>query len=161
MRTGSASRHERLMRVHRRNADKSASAGLTGVRFSDVGDGSSIVVEGRAVANFGNCSYLGLAVDERLKQAAIKATERFGPLYSSSQVYSGVDLYTALEERMRHMTGAPGIVLPPTTTLGHLACLPTLIGEGDAVVLDSHSHASLQLTMQVLAGRGVPVEPVP
>lgn len=160
MRTGSATRHERLMRLHRRNADKSASAGLTGVRLSEVGDGSTIRVEGRDVANFGNCSYLGLAVDERLIQGAVEATERFGPLYSSSQVYAAVDLYSELEERLTRMTDAPAVVLPPTTTLGHLACLPTLIGEGDVVVLDSHSHASLQLTVQVLAGRGVEIEPV-
>lgn len=160
MRTGSATRHERLMRLHRRNADKSASAGLTGVRLSEVGDGSTIRVEGRDVANFGNCSYLGLAVDERLIQGAVGATQRFGPLYSSSQVYAAVDLYSELEERLIRMTDAPAVVLPPTTTLGHLACLPTLIGEGDVVVLDSHSHASLQLTVQVLAGRGVEIEPV-
>lgn len=161
MRAGSASRHERLMRLHRRNADRSTAAGLTEVRFSAVGDGSTITVEGRQVANFGNCSYLGLSVDERLKRGAIEAVERFGPHYSSSQMYSAVDLYTELEELLGQMTDAPSVVLPPTTTLGHLACLPTLVGEGDAVVLDSHSHASLQLTMQVLAGRGLPVHPVP
>lgn len=160
MRTGSATRHERLMRLHRRNADKSASAGLTGVRFSEVGDGSTIRIEGRDVANFGNCSYLGLAVDERLIQGAVEATQRFGPLYSSSQVYSAIELYSELEERLGRMTNAPAVVLPPTTTLGHLACLPTLVGEGDVVVLDSHSHASLQLTVQVLSGRGVKIEPV-
>lgn len=161
MRTGSASQHERLMRLHRRNIEKSVSAGLTGVRFSDVGDGSSIELEGRQVVNFGNCSYLGLAVDDRLKRGAIEAVERFGPLYSSSQIYSAVDLYGELEERLQRITDAAAVVLPPTTTLGHLACLLTLVGDGDAVVLDSHSHASLQLTMQVLAGRGVPVETVP
>lgn len=160
MRTGSASRHDRLMRLHRRNADKSASVGLTGVRFSEVGDGSTIRIDGRDVANFGNCSYLGLAVDERLIRGAIEATERFGPLYSSSQVYAAVDLYSELEERLRRMTDAPAVVVPPTTTLGHLACLPTLVGDGDVVVLDSHSHASLQLTVQVLAGRGVTIRPV-
>lgn len=161
MRAGTPTQHERLMRLHRRNADKSAGAGLTGLRFGSVGDGSSITLEGRAVANFGNCSYLGLAVDERVKQGAIDAIERFGALYSSSQVYSAVDLYSELEDLLGAITGASAVVLPPTTTLGHLACLPTLIGASDAVVLDSHSHASLQLTMQVLAGRGVAVHPIP
>lgn len=161
MRTGSATRHERLLKLHRRNIDKSAEAGLTGVRFSDVGDGSTIRVGGRDVVNFGNCSYLGLPSDQRLTRAAVEATERFGPLYSSSQVYAAVDLYSELEERLRRMTDAPGVVIPPTTTLGHLAALPTLVGPSDAVVLDSHSHASLQLTTQVLAGRGVAVIPVP
>lgn len=161
MRTGSATRHERLMRLHRRNADKTAETGLIEVRFSEVEDGSTITIDGRQVANFGNCSYLGLGQDERLKLGAMEAIERFGPHYSSSQMYSAVDLYPELEGLLKQMTGAPAVVLPPTTTLGHLAALPTLVGEGDAVVLDAHSHASLQLTMQVLAGRGIPVHPVP
>lgn len=160
MRTGSATRHQRLMRLHRRNADRTAETGLIGVRFSDV-DGSIITMEGRPVVNFGNCSYLGLETDERLKRGAIEAIERFGPHYSSSQMYSAVDLYSDLEELLLSMTDAPAVVLPPTTTLGHLSCLPTLVGEGDAAVLDAHSHASLQMTMQVLGGRGIPVHPVP
>lgn len=161
MRAGTATQHERLLRLHRRNVDLSTEAGLTGVRFSDVGDGSSIVIDGRRVANFGNCSYLGLAVDERLKRGAIEATERFGPLFSSSQMYAAIDLYSELEGLMREMTDAPAVVLPPTTTLGHLATLPVLVGPADAVVLDSHSHASLQMTVQVLAARGVEILPVP
>lgn len=160
MRAGTASQHERLMRLFRRHADRSVDTGLTGVHFSGVGDGSVIVIDGRPIANFGNCSYLGLAVDGRLKAGATEAVERFGPLYSSSQVYASLDLYEELEERFRVMTDAPGVVLPSTTTLGHLSCLPTVIGDGDVVVLDSHSHASLQLTVQVLAGRGVPIRPV-
>lgn len=161
MRAGSATQHERLMRLHRRNADKSTALGVTGVRFQGVGDGSTLTIDGREVANFGNCSYLGLATDDRLKRGAIEAVERFGPLYSSSQVYAAVDLYPELESMLARISGAPAVVLPPTTTLGHLACLPVVVGPDDAVVLDSHSHASLQLTMQVLAGRGVPVRPVP
>lgn len=161
MRAGTATQHERLLRLHRRNVDLSTDAGLTGVRFSDVGDGSTLALDGRQVANFGNCSYLGLAVDPRLKEAAISAIERFGPLYSSSQMYSAIDLYSELEELMKEMTDAPAVVLPPTTTLGHLATLPTLVGPTDGVVLDSHSHASLQMTVQVLAARGVDIHPVP
>lgn len=161
MRAATASKHDRLKRLFWRHASKSAAAGLTGVRFSDVGpDGATIRIEGRDVVNFGSCSYLGLAVDERLKKGAIEAIERFGPLYSSSQVYSAIDLYGELEDALKRITDAAGVVLPPTTTLGHLSCLPTLLGEEDAVILDSHSHASLQLTVQVLASRGIPIRAV-
>ena len=161
MRAATASKHDRLKRLFWRHAAKSAAAGLTGIRFSDVGsDGATIRIDGRPVVNFGSCSYLGLAVDERLKKGAIEATERFGPLYSSSQTYSAIDLYDQLEEALGRMTDAPGVVIPATTTLGHLSCLPTLVGEQDAVVLDSHSHASLQLTVQVLASRGIPIRAV-
>ncbi|HJR91250.1 MAG TPA: aminotransferase class I/II-fold pyridoxal phosphate-dependent enzyme [Acidimicrobiia bacterium] len=160
MRAGTATQHERLLRLFRRNADKAEDAGLTGLHFSGLGDGSSIEVHGRRLVNFGHCSYLGLSTDPRLKQGAVEAIERFGPHYSSSQVYASVDLYSELEDLLAEMTGCRSVVLPPTTTLGHLACLPTLVSDGDAVILDSQSHASLQLTIQVLAGRGISIRPV-
>lgn len=160
MRTGSASKHERLLRLFRRHSDQSVARGLSSIRFSGVGDGSQLTIDGRDLVNFGNCSYLGLAVDERLKQAAINAVNNFGVLYSSSQTYTAIDLYDELEELLLRMTDVEGVVIPSTTTLGHLSCLPTLLGEGDAVVLDSQSHASLQLTVQVLASRGIPIHTV-
>src|SRR5690554_3594064 len=107
MRAGTATQHERLMRVHRRHADRASEAGLTELRFSDLGDGSTIRVDGRDLVNFGNCSYLGLSVDPRLKRAAIEAIERFGPLYASSQMYAAVELYVELETLLAKMTDAP------------------------------------------------------
>lgn len=161
MRAGPASQHETLLRRFERDVGYTHDLGLRGVRFDDVGDGSTIRVDGRVLANFGNCSYLGLSVDPRLKQAAIRAIERFGPHYSSSQAYSGVDLYDELAEKLARITAAPAVVIPPTTTLGHLAALPTLITGEDVMVVDRHSHASLQLASQVLAGRGIPIRSVP
>ena len=161
MRAGPATQHETILRRFERNSITVQEAGLLGVRFDDVGDGGTIRVDGRVLRNFGNCCYLGLSVDERVKAGAIAATERYGPLYSSSQAYSALDLYTTLGDDFRAITGAADVVLPPTTTLGHLACLPVLVGPDDVVVVDSHSHASLQLTTQVLAGRGVGIQSVP
>ncbi|CAN5832936.1 aminotransferase class I/II-fold pyridoxal phosphate-dependent enzyme [soil metagenome] len=157
MRAGPATQHTALLQRFERSALVAEDLGITGVVFDDVGDGSTIRVAGRAVVNFGNCSYLGLNLDERLKQGAIEATRRYGPLYSSSQAYSRVDLYDSLNDQFRQITGAPAVLLPPTTTLGHLACLPALVGPEDTLVIDSHSHASLQLTTQVLAGRGIEI----
>lgn len=161
MRAGRASQHETILRRFERDIVSTKEHGLLGLRFDDVGEGGTIRVDGRVLRNFGNCSYLGLSVDERVKAGAIEAVERYGPLYSSSQGYSALDLYDRLEEAFEAITGAAGVVLPPTTTLGHLACLPVVVGAEDAVLVDSHSHASLQLTTQVLAGRGVAIHPVP
>lgn len=161
MRAGPASQHETLLRRFERDVSHTQEMGLRGVRFDDVGDGSTIRVDGRELGNFGSCSYLGLSLDPRLKRAAIAAIERFGPHYSSSQAYAGVDLYDALAEKLARIMQAPAVVIPPTTTLGHLATLPTLVGGADAVVFDRHSHSSLQLTSQVLAGRGIDLRTVP
>lgn len=161
MRAGPASQHETLLRRFQRDTDYAQELGVSRIRFDDVGDGSTIRVDGRVLANFGNCSYLGLSVDPRLKAGAIAAVERFGPHYSSSIAYSAVDLYELLTEKLQRMMDAPAVVIPPTTTLGHLAVLPSLVSGSDVVIIDRHSHSSLQLTTQVLAGRGIPIKAVP
>jgi 7-keto-8-aminopelargonate synthetase-like enzyme len=49
-------------------------------------------------------------------------------------------------------------LLMPTTSLGHLATLPVLVGSGDAVVLDQQVHASVQLAANQLRLQGTAVE---
>lgn len=123
--------------------------------------GDSITVDGRQLVNFGSCAYLGLNVDPRLKKGAIDAIERFGPVFSSSAAYTSVDIYTTLEDRLTRIFGVGHVVLPTTTTLGHLAALPVLVSPDDVVLVDVQSHASVHLATDVLRGRGVSVTELP
>ncbi len=52
------------------------------------------------------------------------------------------------------------MIVPATTTLGHLAALPVLIGDGDAVIVDSQAHSSVHLATQILMAEGISVTPV-
>jgi 7-keto-8-aminopelargonate synthetase-like enzyme len=123
-------------------------------------EGEAITVDGHRMLNFGSCSYLGLNTDERLKQGAIDAVERFGPLFSSSTAYASVSLYADLQERLEQIFDAH-VVLPSTTTLGHLAALPVLVNPDDAVFVDVNAHASMHLAADVLRGRGTSVVELP
>ena len=157
MRTGNASRHERLLTLFERNFRASQDRGLTGVRVEDHNlDGAWITVGGRRLVNFGSCAYLGLNTDPRLKAAAKDAIDRFGPVFSSSTAYTSVALYSELEERLSRIFHAH-VIVPPTTTLGHLAALPVLIGEGDAVIVDSQAHSTVHLATQLLTAEGISV----
>jgi 7-keto-8-aminopelargonate synthetase-like enzyme len=160
MRTGNASRHERLLTLFERNVTASGRSGLTRVRVEDrYLDGAWLTIGGRRVVNFGSCAYMGLNTDPRLKAAAKDAIERFGPVFSSSSVYTSVDLYTELEYRLGQILNA-NVIVPTTTTLGHLAALPVLIGEGDAVLVDSWAHSTVHLATQILIAEGISVTPV-
>jgi 7-keto-8-aminopelargonate synthetase-like enzyme len=161
MRSGTASRHERLLQLFERHALSARAAGLTRIRVEDeIHDGGTIVVEGRRLLNFGSCAYLGLNTDQRLKAGAIEAIERFGAVFSSSSAYTSIDLYTRLEQQISQIMSAH-VVIPTTTTLGHLGALPVIIGEGDAVVVDSQAHSTVHLATQVLMAEGIPVTPIP
>jgi len=122
--------------------------------------GESITIDGRELINFGSCAYLGLNVDDRLKAGAIAAIERFGPVFSSSTAYTSIDLYSDLEDRLERIFGGT-ILVPTTTTLGHLSVLPVLVGPGDLVLLDHQVHASVQLTAHALRGLGAHVRHLP
>lgn len=160
MRTGNASRHERLLTLFERNVRASQQRGLSALRVEDRNlEGAWLTIGGRRLVNFGSCAYLGLNTDPRLKAAAKDAIDRFGPVFSSSSAYTSVGLYTELEERLRRIFHAY-VIVPPSTTLGHLAALPVLIGEGDAVLVDSQAHSTVHLATQILMAEGISVTPV-
>lgn len=117
--------------------------------------GRTITLDGARVLNFGSCSYLGLEMNERLVEGTIDAVRRFGTQFSSSRAFASVTLYGELEVLLQGMFGQPAIVTA-STTLGHLATLPVLVGDDDAVILDHQVHSSIQMTVQQLKARGIP-----
>jgi 7-keto-8-aminopelargonate synthetase-like enzyme len=150
-----------MMRLFHHNAARARAMGISRQLIEDeilVGD--SIHIDGRRYANFGLCSYLGLGDDPRLKAGAHRAIERFGTSYSSSIAYTAIPLYEELRQRLDMMFDAHS-VLAPTTTLAHFAALPVLIRPGDTVLVDSVSHASVQMATQLLQANGIEVRRVP
>ncbi len=161
MRSNEAARRERFFRMTERHIGGAVDAGVCRISVHDDAlDGASITIDGRQLVNFGSCAYLGLNVDDRLKQGAIEAVERFGPVFSSSTVYTSVDLYDQLQDRLESIFGGH-VVMPTTTTLAHLSALPVLVGVDDAVIVDAQAHASVHMALQLLENDGVPIHVVP
>ncbi len=119
--------------------------------------GNNIMLKGRQVVNFGSCSYLGLEFDERLKLAAKSAVDDYGTQFSESRAYVSIRHYDELERLLMRLFDAHCVVTP-TTTLGHIACLPVLVGNADAVIIDQQAHNSIQTAVQLLKARGVYTE---
>lgn len=119
--------------------------------------GNAVTLRGKRVVNFGSCSYLGLEFDPRLKQAAQDAIERYGTQFSESRAYVSLTLYKELEELLERMFEAH-CVITPTTTLGHIAAIPALVNDEDAVIIDQQVHNSVQTAVNLLKPRGIHVE---
>ncbi|NJO55947.1 MAG: aminotransferase class I/II-fold pyridoxal phosphate-dependent enzyme [Rhodospirillales bacterium] len=62
-----------------------------------------------------------------------------------------------LERRLADIFERP-VIVTPSTTLGHLAALPTIVAEHDAVIVDLQVHTSVQMAVQMLKADGVRVE---
>ena len=120
-------------------------------------DGRVISLAGRERINFGSCSYLGLELDPRMREGVYAATARYGTQFSSSRAYVSAPPYLELEAQLDAMFGGHALLMP-TTTLGHLATLPVLVGSGDAAVLDQQVHASVQMAAGQLRLQGTTVE---
>ncbi len=119
--------------------------------------GIALPMDGRMILNFGSCSYLGLEFDESLKQGAIDAVSKYGTQFSSSRAYVSIALYEKLEKLFREIFSAE-VVIAPTTSLAHIAAIPVLVDDSDAVIIDHQVHSSVQTAVALLKPKGVHVE---
>ena len=126
----------------------------------DTLDGRHITVHGRRLVNFGSCSYLGLETDPRMKAAVREAVDRFGTQFSSSRTYASAPLYRTAEEELRVVFGRP-VIVAPSTSVGHIATMPTLLGSRDTLVLDHQVHHSVQTAATLAKASGTQVELIP
>lgn len=120
-------------------------------------DGRSVQVDGRRLLQFCSCSYLGLELDPRLVEGAIDALRRFGTQFSVSRAFLSAPPYAELEARLDALTGGHCLVTP-NTTLASAAALPSLVREGDAVLLDHQVHMTVQQVVPLLQRLGAAVE---
>jgi 7-keto-8-aminopelargonate synthetase-like enzyme len=119
--------------------------------------GRTIQIKGKEMFHFGTTGYLGLEQDSRLKEAAIQAIQNYGTQFPLSKSYISHPLYSELERKIKQMYGIQPIITK-NSTLGHLAIIPTLIRDEDAVIMDHQVHWSVQNACQLLKLRGIPVE---
>jgi 7-keto-8-aminopelargonate synthetase-like enzyme/predicted N-acyltransferase len=119
-------------------------------------NGRTIRIKGKDLLHFGSCSYLGLDVDERIREGAIDAIRKYGIHCSSSRTYISSTPHLEYETLMRQLFGAP-VILTTTTSLGHHAVIPVVVEEGDAIILDQQVHASIQEAALRMEMRGVPI----
>ncbi|MEO6097378.1 MAG: aminotransferase class I/II-fold pyridoxal phosphate-dependent enzyme [Fibrobacteria bacterium] len=119
--------------------------------------GETVEIHGKRLKNFGSCGYMSLEFDPRILEGGIDAIRRYGTQFSTSRVFLSNPLYPQLEDMLEKIFRRPAL-LAPTTTLAHLAALPTLVSPDDVVLLDQQVHSSVQMTSKILVANGVKVE---
>jgi 7-keto-8-aminopelargonate synthetase-like enzyme len=126
----------------------------------DVLDGRHVTVHGQRLVNFGSCSYLGLETDPRMKAAVRDAVDRFGTQFSSSRTYASAPLYRVAEEEFTEVFGRP-VIVAPSTSIGHIATMPTLMTSRDVLLLDHQVHHSVRTAATLVQSGGALVELIP
>lgn len=88
--------------------------------------------------------YLGLASDDRLKTAAIRAIERDGTGARAARVVTGtLGAHLELERELCALTGQAAALVFSSGYLANLGVLTSLGRPGARILLDEHVHASL------------------
>jgi 8-amino-7-oxononanoate synthase len=106
--------------------------------------GPEVEMEGMRRIMLGSNNYLGLTGDERVKEAARAALERYGTGLTGSRFLNGtLDLHLELERELADWMGAEDALVYTTGYLANTGAIGTLLDPGDTVVCDSGDHASI------------------
>ena len=99
---------------------------------------------GRSLLNFSSNDYLGLANEPLLKEAAIKAIERFGAGAGASRLVCGsLAPHHELEEVIADFKGTPAALSFSTGYAAAIGTICALMTKDDVIVIDRLAHASL------------------
>ena len=106
--------------------------------------GPVVEMEGAERIMLGSNNYLGLTGDERVKQGARDALERYGTGLTGSRLLNGtIPLHLELERELADWMGAEEALVFTTGHQANVGTLGTILGPGDTVVADSADHASI------------------
>jgi 8-amino-7-oxononanoate synthase len=101
-------------------------------------------MEGKQRIMLGSNNYLGLTGDERVKQGALDALNRYGTGLTGSRFLNGtIDLHLELERELAEWFGTEAALVFTTGHQANLGALGTILAPGDTVVADSGDHASI------------------
>jgi 8-amino-7-oxononanoate synthase len=101
-------------------------------------------VEGEQRIMLGSNNYLGLTGDERVKQGARDALERYGTGLTGSRLLNGTTpLHLALEREIAEWMRTEDAIVFSTGHQANVGTLGTILAPGDTVIADSGDHASI------------------
>ncbi len=107
-------------------------------------EGPVVQIEGRKVIMAGSNNYLGLTAHPKVKEAAIKAVEKYGTGCSGSRYLTGtLDLHIELEERLAKFFNKEAVLLFSTGYQTAQGIIPTLVQRGEYVISDKDNHACI------------------
>ena len=114
------------------------------MRLVEGGQGSRVVLDGREALLLCSNNYLGLADHPALKEAAIRAVERYGTGSGAARLVSGnMELHVALEARIAAYKGTEAALLFNSGYAANTGIIPAVVGRGDVIFSDRLNHASI------------------
>ena len=103
-----------------------------------------VTMDGQKVVMLGSMNYLGLTSHPKVKEAAIRATEKYGTGCAGSRLLNGtLDVHVHLEDRLAQFMHREAALVFSTGYGVNVGVLSCLLGRHDVALLDSMDHASI------------------
>lgn len=103
-----------------------------------------VKIHGKDVLMFGSNSYMGLTNHPYVKEASIKAIEKYGSGCAGSRFLNGtLDIHIELEEKLARFLGKESALIFSTGFQANLGVVGTLTGRHDYILIDELDHASI------------------
>lgn len=117
----------------------------------------NIYINGRKIINLASNNYLGLADDERVKQAIISAVEKYGASLCGTPISTGyIALYKKLEQKLSDFVELEDTIIFPSCYQANNGLFISIIGKEDLVIVDRYAHSSL---VQGIKAAGCKIRP--
>jgi len=92
----------------------------------------------------GSNNYLGLTNHPRVKEAAIKAIEKYGTGCAGSRFLNGnLDIHEELEKKLARFLRKEAALVFATGYQTNLGVISALVGRNDVAIIDMYDHASI------------------
>jgi 8-amino-7-oxononanoate synthase len=105
---------------------------------------SEVVVDGKRLIMIGSNNYLGLTTHPRVKEAAIKAIEKFGSGCAGSRFLNGnLEIHEELERKLARFFRKEAALVFATGYQTNLGTISALLGRNDVAIIDKYDHASI------------------
>ncbi len=112
-------------------------------RVIESGEGAYLTIDGKDKLNFCSSHYLGLAVNQRLKEAVKNAVDKYG-IGTGYRTLAGTNvLNVELEEKLAHFKKTESAIVLTGGYMANCAAIQTVIGKDDIVISDELNHASI------------------
>lgn len=107
-------------------------------------EASTVTVNGKKQIMIGSNNYLGLTHHPYVKEAAIKAIEKYGTGCTGSRFLNGnLDIHEMLDVKIANFLGHEKAIVFSTGMQANLGALSALCGPKDLMLFDSENHASI------------------
>ena len=105
---------------------------------------STVTVKGQKQIMIGSNNYLGLTHHPYVKEAAIKAIEKFGTGCTGSRFLNGnLSIHEELDHKLAEYLGHEKAIVFSTGMQANLGALSAICGPKDLMLFDSENHASI------------------